>query len=1208
MIAKLLRRFLKLLSGLVLALVLICGTSYVLLQLGPVNEAILTYVKNQFEISTGWKLNAKTIDRISPFSLRLRQVELTCPGSATIKADRISLTFAPHHLMLGQILFPSVSVRDVTIAPMDEVATVCLPPTIPSIPRFLPLGFEIRKLKITNLQLPESWREHRQLPSSLNVAAQLQASALHQTALIDLSFEDNVHRGAPTVLMLSAHIVHNMLSVDMRLAEDSHGLLHKTAGALPSYSIEFYATTTTELLKPLRELTLREIQLKAHSAGLFSIHCTLSDDEDEELNQSSLFAEFATLEGEYEWIGGESLKLTHIKILSERGTHALNLLAEMDLHPDLELHQIEFTASLNNLQAISDHIETPLSGSVSATGTLKGPWSNPGFDVDIQTSNLAVSERLLGDVRLQGDGTFSRESIDGSLALVGSIGDVATSASFDLHWDYGPKAILQDIHWRSPTAALKGNLEVWLSSYLVDGRLEGETGDLAWLVPERYGKVHGLGWLTLDLRSQPDMDYQDVTMNFEVEGLALPHLWSDRLQLSAKLQNIFNKPFGSVSLVARDLRSGDARLKDLTIETDIPNGDTPWNYTIQANGRWESKFRLKASGNIDPTGPTVFASIDNLSGRLQGHSLLLTNPAIFSWSTDSAQINSFNLKIGTGQLSFGGSYGEEADLSLKVYKMPIEIAQLFISHVPSQGFFSGEFFAKGPPSHPEASFSVSVDGLVVVGTGLLKVPPLRGHAEGSLTNDLLQVKGDIVGIGAKPVSVAVRLPLLFSLVPMTAQIIPDQPLWAKIDAAGEFSPLLQLLFSDTNSVTGQARVAIDVSGTYQSPLVNGTLDLRDSTYEVLDTGSLFKNIQAKFEARGNQIVLTGLTAQDDSHGTVTGQGVVHLNLKEHCPFEITFNINNALVLHRDYVQATASGQLQLVGNFEDIELRGNLTVDRMAVTVPKQLPAPAASLDITFINSPRHDQAAKQLDPKNNHPLQFNVVLDVPGNAFLTTEDLSSEWRGSVVISGNSSAPLYNGELRISRGSYWLNGKTFDLDKGTVTFAGDFEKRTYLYVVAQQDIDRYTIEAVLKGPLKDPELTLRSNPHMSQREILSWIIFNRGLNDVTPLESDQAGQAVVDLSNGYSSNTSTMMSRLRRLGIDRIDFGAADEDDPDSHDLAVNIGKYLFRDVYISLNRGITTETNRVKLEANVVRYVKFQAEVDDEASGGVSLMWKRDY
>lgn len=83
-----------------------------------------------------------------------------------------------------------------------------------------------------------------------------------------------------------------------------------------------------------------------------------------------------------------------------------------------------------------------------------------------------------------------------------------------------------------------------------------------------------------------------------------------------------------------------------------------------------------------------------------------------------------------------------------------------------------------------------------------------------------------------------------------------------------------------------------------------------------------------------------------------------------------------------------------------------------------------------------------------------------------------------------------------------------------------------------------------------------------------------------------------------------MLTRIRNgIGIDRIDISRDDNGGAN-----IQVGKYISRGILVSVNKSVTSETNRVAIEARVMKNVKVQAEVGDDSEAELMLKWKHDY
>ena len=430
-------------------------------------------------------------------------------------------------------------------------------------------------------------------------------------------------------------------------------------------------------------------------------------------------------------------------------------------------------------------------------------------------------------------------------------------------------------------------------------------------------------------------------------------------------------------------------------------------------------------------------------------------------------------------------------------------------------------------------------------------------------------------------------------------------------AEGELDPYLHLLYNDTINLTGQAKIALKLSGQMQAPQIQGGIDIYQGAYESLKTGALFHNIQARLEGDGSKVVLTQFSAHDNKNGILTAEGSISLNRRQNFPFEFYIKPTNIFLVDSDYAAISASGPLNWSGNIKKSTLKGVLTLSQATIRLKEALPHQIKTIEVKYLNMPEGEHLPAYLEKKeSSSAIDLEVTLQSPDRIVIEGNNLSSEWKGDLLVTGTLGDPLYNGDLHISKGEYKLNGRVFNLSQGSIHFAGPLSKKTTLYVVASKDIDRIQAEIIVKGPVNKPAISFRSNPPLSQREVLSYILFNRGISDITPGQGDELTQSFMSLnSNEQTSRSNDFLSRVRNnIGIDRLDFAACDNQ---NKEFALQAGKYLTENIYVSINKSITDAAS-VAVEAKLHKNLKLQADQsffgDDPAQFRMSLKWKKDY
>ena len=297
--------------------------------------------------------------------------------------------------------------------------------------------------------------------------------------------------------------------------------------------------------------------------------------------------------------------------------------------------------------------------------------------------------------------------------------------------------------------------------------------------------------------------------------------------------------------------------------------------------------------------------------------------------------------------------------------------------------------------------------------------------------------------------------------------------------------------------------------------------------------------------------------------------------------------------------------MQLIGNALQATATGKGVLDEACLNIPDKKQNSIDTVSVTYINGPNEEvQSPQATELAAEWPLKLDIALDIPSTLKIEGKDLSSIWKGSLVLQGTLQTPLVHGQLKVDQGQFQFNGKPFELKQGTITFEGDPDKKTSLYVIASRTLDTVKIDLILKGNPKTPAISFRSNPPLPQREILSWILFDRGTPEISPFQGRQLNETVTNLDSMKQSQGLDLLTKLRKtLGIDR--FEISKDERSENNQMNVEVGKYVTDNLYISINKG---DVSRLAVEAALSDKIKMHADIGDDSEGRFLIKWKKDY
>lgn len=523
------------------------------------------------------------------------------------------------------------------------------------------------------------------------------------------------------------------------------------------------------------------------------------------------------------------------------------------------------------------------------------------------------------------------------------------------------------------------------------------------------------------------------------------------------------------------------------------------------------------------------------------------------------------------------------------------------------GFFSGTFEVFGPLDAPETKLNLNFFEISIKNGTLKSLSPFSGNCLLNIKEKNCQFRGHLDNQNIETITFEGNLPVTFSLFPFAFAIDENIPFSSSIAWEGEMAPLIQLFKGDNANLTGFANVLLSITGKLNDLHLNGEAKVTNATFEIPETGALYKNIEAFLELEKNEVNLKSLTATDAFQGIIKGQGRLTLSYEKNFPFIFDIEIEKTKLLRLDYATASGNGQLQLKGDFNSALLSGKVMAEEAFVVIPEQSSAVVHSVEVTYLN-----QDETRLPPTIYEPyvaiwpIFLDLDFEVKKPFSIKGTGLTSKWHGSLNVKGTSYNPELFGEFKLIRGQYHYRGKVFEINEGQIAFSGNPSKKSSLYIIGSQDVGNILAEVILKGNLNAPALSFRSNPPLPQREILSCILFGYGQKDLSSIEDSQLNESIKDLSTSSSRDRDFLTKIRDTIGIDTLDLNYNKE--KEGNDVSIKVGKYISRGVLVSVNKGINTETNSFSLEAKIFKDLKLQAEVGDDAEGHLNLKWKTDY
>jgi len=868
---------------------------------------------------------------------------------------------------------------------------------------------------------------------------------------------------------------------------------------------------------------------------------------------------------------------------------------------------------LPRLQPLGAALGVEMAGAATARLNAEGTLDRLQLSSQIEGGDVAAAGAKIDRFRLTAnvaDLSEPKAAVDGSFRAYGLDGTLALAAEPN----GGSELVLPHLRMTAADSAVEGSLRIALDTGLIRGSITGRAPDLA-----RWSKLAGMPLggnvelgAGLDARGAQLLDLS-LTGTGLTAGNGSSRIGVGRLALTARFTDVLRLPSGSgrLSLTAASL--GASELATATLTVDAPR---PGRFVFQGDAKGQPlTVALAGDGGLEPGRAEL--RLNRLAGSLGSDRILLEQPLTLSKRGADLAFSGLALDFGTGRITgSGGVRGDSLSLALSAANLPIASGARLVGYHNVHGTLTVATRVGGTFRAPQGHFSVNARELALASSRRQGLPSLGLAVDGDWNGRNIDLKGQVTGLKGDAIGFNGSAPLLLNRAPLGISVPPEGRLALQVQGAGQIENLADLLPLGEDRVSGRFAADIAVSGTVASPTANGRLRLSGARYENFATGAVLTKMQADLVGDRDRFTLTSFSAADSASRSLRAQGSVVLKGASGPTAELSATLANFRVAARDEAVATASGTVSIAGPLIAPKVTAPLTIDRADINLPESLPPNVVVLKVVETNSKTGKRPPPA--PANQLPAlsaTLDIKIDMPGNIFVRGHGLDSEWRGKLAITGTSAAPIITGSLTQIRGSVDLLGKTFTLTRGRITFDGSTKLDPVLDIVAEASAADITAQVNISGFASAPKITISSTPAMPQDEILSRVLFNNGVGQITAGQGLQLAAAAATLAGGGPG----VLDRLRgSLGLDWFRLGStgtassilnpAAANASATSGTALSAGKYIAPGVSVGVTQGISPPTSKVTVTIEVRRNVTVQTEIGQTGGSGIGVNYNYDY
>jgi len=416
-----------------------------------------------------------------------------------------------------------------------------------------------------------------------------------------------------------------------------------------------------------------------------------------------------------------------------------------------------------------------------------------------------------------------------------------------------------------------------------------------------------------------------------------------------------------------------------------------------------------------------------------------------------------------------------------------------------------------------------------------------------------------------------------------------QPLAGRVTAELGDLAFLQTLVPMLGTTGGKASADLAFSGTLGTPEVSGNARLTGASTAVPSLGLQLTEIEITASGRGDGPLQVAGSLRS-GEGTLEISGSTPLLPREGVPLRLHLEGQRVEVADIDEAHVVANPDLQVEYDGALLRLTGVVIVPEARITYrADRQGAVRPSRDVVFVGT----EVPQAVDVGVAIAARVRIVLG--RDVKLSAQGLETKLRGALmVVEEPGQGTRASGQLELSEGTFKAYGQDLVIERGRLNFAGGPILDPGIDVRAYRKVpeDNVTAGINARGTLRAPEVSVWSDPSMSESEALSYLLLGRPLETTTQQEGSLLANAATSL--GIRGGNLLAKKLGAALGLQEAGIQAGDT----LQQAAFVVGKYLSPRLYVSYGIGIFDAASTLRLRYLVSEHLNIEAQTGARTSG----------
>lgn len=442
--------------------------------------------------------------------------------------------------------------------------------------------------------------------------------------------------------------------------------------------------------------------------------------------------------------------------------------------------------------------------------------------------------------------------------------------------------------------------------------------------------------------------------------------------------------------------------------------------------------------------------------------------------------------------------------------------------------------------------------------------------------------------------------------------------------------LLSAIIATGDRLSGKINFDLNLAGNFNHPIWKGSISTQNAYVELAKFGTIINNITGRIVGDDKHWKVENITATDKplkakgkrkKEGSLLLKGTFDFQNITEPEVDLSLLIKDYLVVNTDEMSGVTDALLKVKGKGIYSTISGDVDIQKFSIDLDRlqtEDSIPTIHLKDPHKNHYARDYQKEHFNKAEQEILPLDLKLKTNNNFSLAGLIIrESTWGGDILVKGPISDPYLVGSVSILNGAIVFFEKVMKIETGKVIFSEHDPNEPWFTLRASRKIFDTKVGIMIDNK-QDPVISFYSSPSMPQSDILSWILFGKGVSTISPAESITLATA---LTQSKTSKGLNPVEGIRKIfGLDSLEL--REQVDQKSSNLdqesqrVIYFGKKVTDSIELSFEQGAGQNTSSLGLEMELGNNFVLNADVaknsgDNSNVGrttGLGLNWNKRY